>query len=400
LHEEIERLPKPYRAAVVVCYLEGMSQAQAARQFDLAESTVRGRLARARKLLGQRLTRRGIAPSLGTAALGNSTHAAWRLPGMMAQTTAQAALLFVKRGKTTPGALSATAQGIAQGVLSTMWPSSLKTIAAVTMAGGLLTGGAVLLSQPVVEAQHQDQPSQAEGALEIKVASLKPAHDTGTDWATSAQPTGQSESQKDQSTAVNPDLVKLVPGPIVRAVSVSKDCMVLAYLPDWNFGNVDNIGIGNNDGGVRTLIDWPAIPPDEALSPEKQYLVALYSRKTIHHPPAGMILAFEILEEWPERTSWRTQPRYDGEPVVTYKFEPGGGWKLFDITPLVRARAKASRNGHGILLRFLNEEVSGGPKEVFSDYKIVSREGTDEWADRRPLLLVVKASKPGKSPSN
>ena len=40
--------------------------------------------------------------------------------------------------------------------------------------------------------------------------------------------------------------------------------MVLAYLPDWNFGNVDNLGIGNNDGGVRTLIDWPAIPADEA----------------------------------------------------------------------------------------------------------------------------------------
>ena len=53
--------PRPYRAAVVVCYLEGMSQAQAARQLQVAESTVRGRLARARKLLGQRLIRRGVA---------------------------------------------------------------------------------------------------------------------------------------------------------------------------------------------------------------------------------------------------------------------------------------------------------------------------------------------------
>ena len=43
----------------------------------------------------------------------------------------------------------------------------------------------------------------------------------------------------------------------------------------------------------------------------------------------------------------------------TYKFEPGEGWKLFDVTPLVRAQAKAGRKGHGILLRFLSEDVKG-----------------------------------------
>jgi hypothetical protein len=104
----------------------------------------------------------------------------------------------------------------------------------------------------------------------------------------------------------------------------------------------------------------------------------------------------EILEEWPERTSWRTQPRYEAEPAATCKFEPGDGWKLIDVTPLVRARAKAGRNGHGVVLRFLNEDVSG----VFSDYKLVSHEATAEWADRRPVLLVVKSSKPAKTPSH
>ena len=69
LHEEIGRLPGSYRAAVVVCYLEGMTQEQAARQLHLAESTVRGRLARARKLLGHRLTRRGVSLSTGLLAM-------------------------------------------------------------------------------------------------------------------------------------------------------------------------------------------------------------------------------------------------------------------------------------------------------------------------------------------
>jgi hypothetical protein len=169
--------------------------------------------------------------------------------------------------------------------------------------------------------------------------------------------------------------------------------MVLAYLPDWNFGNVDNIGIGNNDGGVRTLIDWQAVPPDEATSSDRRFLLALYSRKTISHPPAGKIHAFEILEKWSERTSWKTQPKYAVESAAEYAFKPGEGWKLFDITPLIRARAKAGRASHGVLLRFLNEDVSDQTREIFSDYKLVSREGADEWSSRRPVLLVVKAAK-------
>ena len=176
--------------------------------------------------------------------------------------------------------------------------------------------------------------------------------------------------------------------------------MVLSYLPDWNFGNVDNLGIGNNDGGVRTLIDWPNVPVDEATSPNRQFLIAVYSRKTISHPPASAIYVFEITEEWPERTSWKTKPKYELEPAAICKFEPGDGWKLLDVTPLVRARAKANRQGHGVVLRFLSEDVSSGPTESFSDYKLVSREGAGEWAARRPMLLVVKASNPARSRSD
>ena len=170
--------------------------------------------------------------------------------------------------------------------------------------------------------------------------------------------------------------------------------MVLSYLPDWNFGNVDNLGIGNNDGGVRTLIDWPAIPVDEATSPNRRFFLALYSRKTISHPPASAVYIFEIAEEWPERTSWKTKPKYEPEPAAICKFEPGDGWKLFDVTRLIRARAEAGRKGHGVVLRFLNEEIPGGAPESFSDYKLVSREGAGEWANRRPLLLVVDSAKP------
>ena len=396
LHEEIDRLPRPYRTAVVICYLEGMSQAQAARQLQLAESTVRGRLARARTMLSQRLTRRGVGFSTGLLALDATANAsAQHLPGATTRATARAALLFVKRGTVMQGAvISTTAQSIANGVVSTMWFSTLKSAAAMVMAVCLVAGGAALLAQPVVEPQRGGKPTQAADAPKIAVVLNEAGQGASPQELRVEQKKGHEQSsEKEESVAVEKDLAKLAPGPIFRAIPVSKDCMILAYMPDWNFGNVDNIGIGNNDGGVRTLIDWPAIPADEANRPDRRFLIALYSRKTTSHPPTSKIYAFEILEKWPERTSWTTQPKYDVEPAATYKFEPNEGWKLFDITPLVRAQARTGHDGHGVILRFLREDVAGGSRVIHSDYELVSREGADKWASRRPVVLVVKALK-------
>jgi hypothetical protein len=270
--------------------------------------------------------------------------------------------------------------------------SRLRMIGVMIIAVGLISTGSAMIAQRNALALDQDEEARAN-----TLSRMKTAHD---DPAGRLPEQGERQTLQPQPVAVNPDLVKAVPGPIIRTLPVSKDCMILSYLPDWNFGNVDNIGIGNNDGGVRTLIDWPIIPPDEATSPDRQFLIALYSRKTTSHPPTSVIHVFEIAEEWPERTSWRTKPRYEPEPAVTCKFESGEGWKLFDVTPLVRARARAGRKSHGVVFRFLNEEVSGGTPEIFSDYKLVSREGDGQWANHRPMLLILEAPKPPPPRSN
>jgi polysaccharide biosynthesis/export protein len=60
VQEEVRRLPENYRAVVALCHWEGLTQEQAAAQLGCPLGTVRSRMARARKILHRRLTRRGV----------------------------------------------------------------------------------------------------------------------------------------------------------------------------------------------------------------------------------------------------------------------------------------------------------------------------------------------------
>ena len=66
LHAEIERLPRPFRLPVVLCYLEGLTVHEAARRLRCSHGTIRSRMARAREKLRRGLIRRGVTLSAAT----------------------------------------------------------------------------------------------------------------------------------------------------------------------------------------------------------------------------------------------------------------------------------------------------------------------------------------------
>src|SRR5262245_19154602 len=58
LDQELNRLPDRYRAPLVLCYLEGLSREEVARQLGCPLGTVKGRLERGKELLRSALQRR------------------------------------------------------------------------------------------------------------------------------------------------------------------------------------------------------------------------------------------------------------------------------------------------------------------------------------------------------
>jgi RNA polymerase sigma factor (sigma-70 family) len=148
LYEEVARLPEPYRAPILLCYLEGRSHEEAARILCCRLRTLQTRLQRGKAKLRLRLLRRGLAPGTGllTAGLAGGEHpaaaavvttASGMLPAVLIESTALAAVRFAA---CRPAGLASSAPSLAQGVLKTLFWNRLRH------AAGLAAGLAVALT--------------------------------------------------------------------------------------------------------------------------------------------------------------------------------------------------------------------------------------------------------------
>jgi RNA polymerase sigma factor (sigma-70 family) len=108
LDEELHRLPAKYRAAILLCYLEGKSREEAARHLGCPLGTLKHRLERGRALLQTRLTRRGVTLATARLIAGLSPEAATAaVPTLLALNTAKAATALVTGSSAVAGAVSA-----------------------------------------------------------------------------------------------------------------------------------------------------------------------------------------------------------------------------------------------------------------------------------------------------
>src|SRR5262249_55489014 len=121
LDEELHRLPERFQAPLLLCYLEGKTRDEAARELGWTLGTLRGRLERGRELLRTRLTRRGLTLTAALLASLLTEHAvAAGLPAILLVRIVKAAVLLAAGQMAATGIISTKVAALMEGGLKAM----------------------------------------------------------------------------------------------------------------------------------------------------------------------------------------------------------------------------------------------------------------------------------------
>jgi RNA polymerase sigma factor (sigma-70 family) len=187
IHAELSAFSERYRAPLVLCYLQGRSQEEAARHLGMSKATLRNRLERGREMLRVRLVRRGLGPTaLVAIAAWPAAKAGATVPQVLATATVKSATALAA-GHTANGLLSAKVAYLLEGGLKTTmltkWMSCIAAMVACVVVPALgswaFDSQFAVRSLPGKSADSEPAPKKnaPKAALLFQGQSRKPAAD-------------------------------------------------------------------------------------------------------------------------------------------------------------------------------------------------------------------------------
>jgi RNA polymerase sigma factor (sigma-70 family) len=143
LDAEMDGLPEKYRMPLILHHLEGRSQEESARMLGVNAGTLSSWLNRGRKLLRDRLARRGVALSVGgLALLMTENAAAGEAPAVLTGSFLHTAALAASGQTAAAGAVSANVAALVKSAGQMLFAAKLKTAALIAAGTAAVCAGA------------------------------------------------------------------------------------------------------------------------------------------------------------------------------------------------------------------------------------------------------------------
>jgi WD40 repeat protein len=376
VHEELDRLPERHRAALVLCYLQGKTQDEAAVELGLPKGTLKGHLERGRSLLQARLVRRGLGPGavLALAAWPAATKAAG-LSHPLDCAIVRTATAFAA-GKAAVSGVSPKVAALSEGMVKAMFFRKLKIAAILLLAlAGSGTGLTLFIQGP--------PRTNAGVAGEQSVSPAKPGPGADVGAKPDADPTRP---------------IRSLQGHVNRLTSV-------AYSPDGK-----SIATGSWDGTVRI---WNVTTGEEvrrlglekgarpqtgesidntfdqiAFSPDNAFLVTVKRGSTAPpQPPPAPPPDKTVVIVWDPRTGekLRTFPADGASFAISPdgKLIACGGYQVIHLYELATGKRVRELNGGKKQLEIVSLTFSPDGQTLIS----TGRPPTPQREDISPLAI-------------